>query len=248
MEEAFRLFKSTREFLTPVLKESAFLETGMLTPEEFVRAGDHLVRVSPSWKWENGDPSNVKSYLPNGKQYLITRSVPCYQRVAALHAASMVQESIAIDGINGEEWCHTQFDAAKSAQEDEDIEIVDIDSLETNKVESVNNSTSDYIDMEDDSLVLDSATAISSTLDKNNGVVKIRRYDVSISYDNYYRTPRIWLYGYNENGSPLDAAATFEVSTLAAKLTQWTDDVFSIGCSARLCQKNCYHRPTPTYQ
>lgn len=39
MEEAFRLFKSTREYLTPVLTESAFLERGMLTPEEFVRAG-----------------------------------------------------------------------------------------------------------------------------------------------------------------------------------------------------------------
>ena len=45
MEEAFRLFKSTREYFTPVLTQSAFYDKGMLTPDEFVRAGDHLVRT-----------------------------------------------------------------------------------------------------------------------------------------------------------------------------------------------------------
>ena len=39
---ALRFLKDTREYLTPVLTESAFLERGILTPEEFVRAGDHL--------------------------------------------------------------------------------------------------------------------------------------------------------------------------------------------------------------
>jgi len=39
MEEAFRLFKSTREYLTPVLTETAFYDRGLLTPEEFVKAG-----------------------------------------------------------------------------------------------------------------------------------------------------------------------------------------------------------------
>ena len=27
--------------------------------------------------------------------------------------------------------------------------------------------------------------------------------DLSITYDKYYRTPRLWLFGYNENGDPL---------------------------------------------
>ena len=32
--QAVRFFKNAREYLTPVLAESAFLEKGMLTPEE----------------------------------------------------------------------------------------------------------------------------------------------------------------------------------------------------------------------
>jgi hypothetical protein len=32
--QAVRFFKNAREYLTPVLSESAFIEKGMLTPEE----------------------------------------------------------------------------------------------------------------------------------------------------------------------------------------------------------------------
>lgn len=29
-------------------------------------------------------------------------------------------------------------------------------------------------------------------------IISIRSYDISITYDAYYETPRIWLFGYNE--------------------------------------------------
>lgn len=32
------------------LKDSKFLEKGVLTPEEFVLAGEHLVHKCPTWK------------------------------------------------------------------------------------------------------------------------------------------------------------------------------------------------------
>ena len=43
-----------------------------------------------------------------------------------------------------------------------------------------------------------------------NSIVKCRTYDVSISYDKYYRVPRVWLRGYDENGTPLSSTQIFE--------------------------------------
>jgi ubiquitin-like-conjugating enzyme ATG3 len=62
----------------------------------------------------------------------------------------------------------------------------------------------DYLDLEDESLALDDAStshnsnagALASDTNGNNcKLLQARRYDVSITYDNYYRTPRIWMFG-----------------------------------------------------
>jgi ubiquitin-like-conjugating enzyme ATG3 len=34
-------------------------------------------------------------------------------------------------------------------------------------------------------------------------IVRTRTYDLSITYDKYYQTPRVWLYGYDEARTPL---------------------------------------------
>jgi len=45
-------FRDTAAAVTPVLTESKFLTDGVLTPEEFLAAGDQLVFKFPSWQWE----------------------------------------------------------------------------------------------------------------------------------------------------------------------------------------------------
>jgi ubiquitin-like-conjugating enzyme ATG3 len=39
--------------------------------------------------------------------------------------------------------------------------------------------------------------------DEDQNVIRTRTYDVSVTYDYYYRVPRMWLTGYDENGTPL---------------------------------------------
>lgn len=49
----------------------------VLTPEEFVAAGDYLVHTCPTWSWEAGDAKKARPFLPPTKQFLITRNGGC---------------------------------------------------------------------------------------------------------------------------------------------------------------------------
>jgi ubiquitin-like-conjugating enzyme ATG3 len=71
-----------RDRYTPVTHTSTFRQTGQITPEEFVAAGDYLVYKFPTWSWGDADDEAHRvSYLPAGKQYLVTRNVPCHRRL-----------------------------------------------------------------------------------------------------------------------------------------------------------------------
>ncbi|KZS98479.1 hypothetical protein SISNIDRAFT_472381 [Sistotremastrum niveocremeum HHB9708] len=41
-------------------------------------------------------------------------------------------------------------------------------------------------------------------------LLQVRTYDVMITYDKFYQTPRIWLLGYDENRTPLTSSQIFE--------------------------------------
>lgn len=41
-------------------------------------------------------------------------------------------------------------------------------------------------------------------------ILRVRKYDLSITYDFYTQTPRLWLTGFNEEGSPLSQGEIFE--------------------------------------
>jgi ubiquitin-like-conjugating enzyme ATG3 len=235
MEEAFRLFKSTREYFTPVLTETAFYDRGLLTPEEFVRAGDQLIRNCPSWQWESGEASKIRPYLPPDKQFLSTRGVPSYSRASVLQA-SKVSEDMVRGGLGDAEgdWCapallNPDHDPDEVLVEAEDAMDVASDAA-VQKAPAVTSPTKDeeYLDMEDESLALDDAATTGTSNTSNaktssaqggngagsaaaNNLVRTRRYDVSITYDNYYRTPRIWLFGFDENGSALSTTDIYQV-------------------------------------
>lgn len=71
-----------RDQYAPLNHSSTFRSTGQITPEEFLQAGDFLVYKFPSWSWADASsPAQSVSYFPPGKQYLVTRGVPCRRRL-----------------------------------------------------------------------------------------------------------------------------------------------------------------------
>jgi len=240
-------YKSTVEYVTPINEKSEFKEKGVLTPEEFLTAGCQLVYKCPTWSWEGGDAKKRKPYFPDNQQYLISRNLPCLQRVAALMSTANNNEH----EVEGGDWLNMD-DAANSAKGDEAMpEIADIDldavadesqpepeqkvsaQIQSQTAAQTQSQTvpdddddDDFehipdIDDFDDGDNVVSASAVSGPakeasaeekVSESGGgqIVRTRTYDVSITYDKYYRVPRVWLRGYDENGSPLSSSAIFE--------------------------------------
>lgn len=123
-----------RERTAAISHTSTFRETGQITPEEFVLAGDFLVFKFPSWQWADASsPSKRVSYLPEGKQFLVTRGVPCHRRLDDNFAGEAGQdETIVRDGFNAGEgatdddgWLRTGGMAASQEAKVRDVRTVD---------------------------------------------------------------------------------------------------------------------------
>ena len=113
-----------------------------------------------------------------------------------------------VDANDGQEG--NEFEALKSESNQAQPTI-----LPSNLSSKISPEDTEYLDMEDESLALDESVAAIDLSDnsntKDNTIISARRYDVSITYDNYYRTPRIWLFGYKENGTPLTHEEIYQV-------------------------------------
>lgn len=125
-----------RDRWAPISHTSTFRTTGQITPEEFVLAGDYIVYKFPTWSWADASHAYKRvTYLPAGKQFLVTRGVPCHRRLDenfagdAGHDEAMVQDGFASGGgeAGGDDdgWLRTGQLAASQEARMRDVRTVD---------------------------------------------------------------------------------------------------------------------------
>lgn len=147
-----------------------------------MKAGDYLVFKFPTWSWSSAPNSKRRDFLPQDKQFLITRQVPCRHRATGydggLHGTDVGDDYELIQ----------DFTATKN----EEATVADLDALTTadNGESSPLNEESDYVDL------------TAQTYE--------RTYNVYISYSTSYRVPKIYLSGFDGNGAPLSPKAMFD--------------------------------------
>ena len=188
--------------MTSTLKESKFYEEGVLTPEEFIEAGNFLISKCPTWKWCAAEEKLYDKRLPKDKQYLKT-NVPSYKRCSEYLKSNATTETV-VEG----DWIDA--DLENKPKDDKKPTALNLD-IEEKKKEIVAKNTDD----DDDDFVIEgedddkNENVEEENKDKQEAqvdVVKTRTYDVTVTYDFYYRVPRMWLMGYNEKGLPLTDA------------------------------------------
>lgn len=213
---------SVGEMLTPVLKQSKFRETGVLTPEEFVIAGDNLVHHCSMWKWSRAaDSSRIHSYLPDEKQFLIVRNVPCHKRCRQMEydpsqeKILSTEEIGAEDGFAGDEdsgWVDTHYFSHEINEQLKSVELGTRLDQVTNEDDDINEPAMDLDDFVESGGLedIDPNRYVAPKSMSLAEVEKPRTYDLHITYDKFYQVPRLFLMGYDENRKPLTVQQTYE--------------------------------------
>lgn len=219
---------SLREYLTPVKHNSNFATTGEISPDEFVTAGDYLVSKFPTWQWGSTPEKLRRTFLPDDKQYLVTRHVPSYQRAAdSLGAKDSLEdeEELAEDGWVKTRRTHAEEktdEAGKALGPEEKQESTGTDQLSNigsaSKEKTQGDSQEDNVEEIsniDDLIDENAEDQISEENDFEDLVglsdgSNVRRYDLYITYSTSYRVPKMYLVGFSSSGIPLSPKQMFE--------------------------------------
>ncbi|KAJ1659963.1 E2-like enzyme [Coemansia sp. RSA 25] len=220
MSSLHSLFHKVAEHLNPVLKNSKFKETGVLTPEEradqmVFGLGDELEQV--------GDDGWVSAYA--GHKGLSAQDEDDIEEIGDVNDADVQVPSAKeierltrgvedIDVEGAEQDLDTPL--GQAAEEEDDIEDIPSDLDEIPDIDDELEGF-DVAEEDDDpsaaaaaASAAPTASATSGNGDDEDKILRTRTYDISITYDKYYQTPRVWLFGYDEQGKPLTARQIFE--------------------------------------
>ncbi len=180
-------------------------------------------------RWRGCDEKKFDNNFPHEKQFLITERVPCQKRIKDVESsASAIQEVDLGDG-----WTE-----ARPPEDAGDDQVVDIDNAmqvvddidaDDNKNAAAAGNDDEVVDMDeevadmdaemdamddnaadDNDNIFESEEFKAAPEEENSAIKKVRKYDLSITYDYYHRTPRLWLQGYSEDGELLTQNEMFQ--------------------------------------
>eukprot|EP00010_Vexillifera_abyssalis_P001628 CAMPEP_0201552184 /NCGR_PEP_ID=MMETSP0173_2-20130828/14543_1 /ASSEMBLY_ACC=CAM_ASM_000268 /TAXON_ID=218659 /ORGANISM="Vexillifera sp., Strain DIVA3 564/2" /LENGTH=314 /DNA_ID=CAMNT_0047962623 /DNA_START=27 /DNA_END=974 /DNA_ORIENTATION=+ len=210
--------------VTSTSNTSTFLTEGTLTPLEFEAAGDMLVGKCATWSWQAGDPKRAVSYLPANKQFLITRNVSCMQRADAIMGGSSHNQEISMDGDDDDDtWLATNLDECSlkesnskgsSSSSSSNVAVATTTKTTNDGGLSTSDESSSYESSSSDDIPDMMEFGVANDDDqstaKTDNIIRTRTYDIMITYDKYYQTPRVWLSGYDKNRQPLKPEQIFQ--------------------------------------
>jgi ubiquitin-like-conjugating enzyme ATG3 len=153
----------------PVSHTSTFRTNGQITPEEFIAAGDYLVYKFPTWSWADASPiSKRATYLPAGKQFLVTRGVPCHRRLDDNFAGDAGQDETMVGdgedfksagghspGDDEDGWLRTGGLAASQEARARDVRTVDESGNMGEREEEDEDEIPDMEDDDDEAIIRD---------------------------------------------------------------------------------------------
>ena len=180
-------FVKTTNDWTPadIPKESVFKKDGRLTPLEFTQAGDRLILASKMWQWQTSTPKGkLEATLDPKKQFL---------KATTISKSRMQDEQNEISKTCFVEDFLIVGNAEQKKPEDFQEPVSVVDNSVPKKIRDFNDDESDEeISKEKDD-------------NKQNKLVDEQRrtYEVHITYDRHYLTPRFWLSGVDYKNTPL---------------------------------------------
>lgn len=164
-------------------KKSVFLEDGRLTPQEFTDACDRLILASNMWSWQPAAKGGFQEpVLDPKKQYLKAKTVSrCRLKDDPVDIQTV--------GEDGEfQVLGTDLPAEPEKFEKEEKKPA--------PVPSKPKEARDWNDSDDDEI-----TEVKPEKAEEEDPKRI--YEVHITYDRHYLTPRLWLTGVDSKNRPL---------------------------------------------
>lgn len=156
--------------------------------------------------WESGTDKLRNPNLPPERQFLITRGIPCTKRIKELqkldeeHKERDLEDGWVETASTGNKG-HSGAAAAMDIDDMQDIDDAEVGGVvqeeEAADMDEIMNGAEDVNVFASDKYIVKNAEDDEDTVHKN------RTYDLSITYDFFYQTPRLWLIGYSESGQVL---------------------------------------------